>query len=85
MTHLTAGAGEDTEFFIRSHGPGNETCVAVLQVTVYQGANQVKQYEILEEVGDMAVVGNLLFTCRDTYLTVTEMLGKQCCSFSISI
>lgn len=54
----------------------------VLQVTVYHGANKVKQYEILEEVGDMAVVGNLLFTGRDTYVTVTEMLGKQCSSFN---
>lgn len=48
----------------------------MLQVTVYKGAKKVKQYEILEEVGDMEVVDNLLYTCRDTYVTITEMLGR---------
>ncbi|XP_034250433.1 myosin heavy chain kinase B [Thrips palmi] len=46
-------------------------------VTVYKGAKKVKQYEILEEVGDMEVLDNLLYTCRDTYVTITEMLGKK--------
>lgn len=46
-------------------------------MTVYKGKKQVRQYEILEEVGDMEVYDNLLFTCRDTYVTITEMLGKE--------
>lgn len=49
-------------------------------VTVYtpgKKKRQARQYEILEEVGDMEVVGNLLYTCRDTYITITEMLGDK--------
>lgn len=46
-------------------------------VTVYKGTKKVKQYEILEEVGDMEVLDNLLYTCRDTYVTITEMIGEK--------